>query len=72
MSCKYCSRKPELFHDGSFDEWENEETIASGSWTSMSVGVDADGRMRLVAVGDGRAEYYPKYCPECGRKLEYE
>lgn len=19
---------------------------------------------------DGRAVYYPKYCPECGRKLE--
>lgn len=68
--CKYCSRKPEFDRSGQFYDWDNEEEIARGPWTLMYAGVDENGDMTLVASGDGRAVYYPKYCPECGRKLE--
>lgn len=68
--CKYCSRKPIFDRSGSFSDWDNEEEIANGPWTTMYIGVDMRGRLRLTAVGDGRADYFPKYCPECGRKTE--
>lgn len=69
LKCRYCNRKPEFDKSGSFYEWDNEEEIAQGPWTLMYAGVDEKGRMILTASGDGRAVYYPKYCPECGRKL---
>ena len=70
LKCKYCNRKPEFDKSGNFYEWDNEEEIAQGPWTLMCAGVDEKGRMILTAIGDERAVYYPKYCPECGRKLE--
>ena len=69
IGCKYCSRKPERDSSDMFYEWEDEETIANGQWTTMYIGVDEHGRLRLTARGDGCADYFPKYCPECGRKL---
>lgn len=68
--CKYCSRKPFFDRSGSFYDWDNEEEIATGPWTTMHIGVDMRGRLRLTALGDGRADYFPKYCPEFGRKIE--
>ena len=70
VGCKYCSRKPETSFNGYFYDGDNEEQVASGAWTSMYIGVDERGRLRLTACGDGRADYFPKYCPECGRKLD--
>lgn len=70
IGCKYCSRKPECDSSGMFYEWDNEEEIARGAWTEIHIGVDERGRLRLTACGDGRADYFPKYCPECGRKLD--
>lgn len=70
VGCKYCSRKPKESFSGYFYDGDNEEQIASGAWTAMYIGVDERGRLRLTACGDGRADYFPKYCPECGRKLE--
>lgn len=69
--CKYCLRKP-VFYNNDFYEWANEETIVRGDWTSLDIGVDEEGKLVLVAYGDGRAVYHPKYCPECGRRLENE
>ena len=75
MACDYCSMKPEFRFDhwtGQKEftgEWDNEIKIADGAWTAMYFGVDADGRFRLTASGDGRADYYPKFCPECGRRV---
>lgn len=69
--CKYCSRTP-VFLGKWFPEYENEEEIAYGPWTSIRLGVDEKGKLIIVAIGDGRAIYYPKYCPECGNKLEME
>ena len=28
-----------------------------------------DDGMVLVAMGEGETKYYPKFCPECGRKV---
>lgn len=68
-ACRYCHRKPERDGSGCFYEWDNEDPIAEGPWTVMYIGVDEDGKLTLIASGDDRAVYYPKYCSECGRKL---
>ena len=68
--CRYCQQKPRFERDGGFYEWDNEIAVAEGGWTAMYIGVDADGAVRLTASGDDRADYYPKYCPECGRRIE--
>lgn len=70
MTCKYCERKPVFNKFGYFDEYENEETICIGIWSSISFGVDENGEFVIVAHGDGPTYYYPKYCPECGRKVK--
>ena len=67
--CKYCSRKPEFYRDGLFCEWENEEPVSPEGWTMLYIGVARNGRLRITASGDDRVDYYPKYCPECGRLL---
>lgn len=75
-NCKLCSMKPEYTLDpytGRKEytgDWDNEFDLVSGGWTAMYGGVDSDGRIRITAVGDDRADYYPKFCPECGRRLE--
>lgn len=77
MSCKLCGMKPKFEYNQytnsvDFRDYDNEFDIADGPWTVMYAGVDADGRIRLTAEGDGRADYYPKFCPECGRRLTDE
>lgn len=68
--CKYCTRKPEFDTYGYFCYWDSGETVASGAYTSLSLGVDENGKMVIVAYGDDQAVYYPSYCPACGRKLK--
>lgn len=49
-----------------------DDSISIGSddnWTQLNFGIQHDGKYILWASGEGRSEYYPKYCPECGRKL---
>lgn len=71
--CSYCNQKPKLDSDGSFENYWNEIEIAEGAWTSLKIGVDEEGRICMRALGDGYTEnYYPKYCPNCGRKLQGE
>ncbi len=42
------------------------------SFVLLNGGRNYDGNIYLVAVGEYDEErYYPKYCPECGRKLHY-
>lgn len=70
MACKYCERKPILNKYGIFEDYENEEIICVGTWSCISLGVDENGELVIVAHGDGPTYYYPKYCPECGRKVK--
>ena len=66
--CKYCSQIPEYGSEEFY--WNNELEIADESgFTTIYFGVLQNGKYYIAASGDDRAWYYPKYCPECGRKL---
>lgn len=67
--CKLCSRKVKFGRYGSYSSTDNEITIATGAWTTLEAGLDPRGNLYLSAMGDGRADYYPKFCPECGKKI---
>ena len=48
-------------------------TITNGYNTYLDVGIDENLRLYFKAIGDDETDkYYPKYCPECGRKLNKE
>ena len=48
-------------------------TIANGYNTYLDMGIDENLRLYFKAIGDDETDkYYPKYCPECGRKLNKE
>lgn len=70
MSCKYCDRKPVYDPHGNYRDFENEEIIRCGDWSSLGMGVDEKGKIFIVAHGDGPTYYYPKFCPECGEKMK--
>lgn len=61
--CKYCQPRKEI------TPWDNIR-LAFGDYTSLYLRPTLNGRLVLVAYGEGEAKYYPKYCPECGRKLD--
>lgn len=47
-------------------------TLAYGDWTNLFADRDIGpgvNRLKLLAYGDGVAEYRPKFCPECGRRV---
>ena len=45
-------------------------TIESGAWVALMAEFDKDGRLALFAQAEDNTDrYYPKFCPECGRKL---
>ena len=69
-NCKYCHQKPVVESDGYFSEFDNQIMLASGGWTELYIGVTRHGETVMRACGDDYTnDYYPKYCPECGRKL---
>ena len=51
---------------------DNSTNLAYGLWTTLNLGIQHDGKYVLWACGEDRAEYFPKYCPECGRRLNAE
>ena len=68
--CRYCKITPKYDEDGWDNYWDNEIDIAEESgWTGLRMGVLRDGKFYIAATGDNQAFYYPKYCPECGRRL---
>lgn len=68
-NCKFCYQKP-VFYGDWFDRYESGVSIAEGGWASVFIGADRDGKTVIYACSDGWTDdYYPKYCPECGRKL---
>lgn len=67
--CKYCSMKPKLY-DTWYCYYESGIELAEGGWTSLYIGADDEGRVAMWGCGDGETNfYYPKFCPECGRRL---
>ena len=68
--CKYCEQVPDYDPYSPADYWDNEIDLSIVStWPKLRMGVSPDHRYYIAACGDDRAWYYPKYCPECGRKL---
>lgn len=44
--------------------------VVDALWSWLMADFDKDGRVFMYAEGDDRSDhYYPKWCPECGRKL---
>ena len=46
--------------------------LARGYWTDLFADVEIGpgiNSLKLLAYGDGVAEYRPKFCPECGRRV---
>lgn len=72
-----CSIKPSIENDNYCGYGNNViddlVCLGSGSWEGIGLelnfGIQHDGRYIIWATGDDNAEYYPKFCPECGRKL---
>lgn len=52
-----------------YDFYESTIEIASDDFVSIRAGKDKNNKTSLIACGDSELFYYPKYCPECGRKL---
>ena len=54
------------------NESETNQTIAEGMYVVLNAGIDEDSKLYFEAVGESHTDrYYPKYCPECGRKLQF-
>lgn len=69
--CEFCSREPIFEKGGSYLRYRNETEIASGLGIEMYIGVDENGKVIMGACAEDYTDnYYPKYCPECGRKLQ--
>lgn len=70
--CKYCEMKPKIY-DGWYCHYESGIDLATGGWTSISIGADPNGEVAMWGSGDGETDfYYPKFCPKCGRRLRDE
>lgn len=72
--CKFCERKPVINEEfNAFFIFENCETLVAGegAYEEIGIGVDKNGNLLLIAFGMNQSDYYyPKFCPECGRKLQ--
>lgn len=55
--CKYCEN--------------GIEKRINGKYGSIRLTI-TKGRLSIQTYNDGLIIYYPKYCPECGRKLKME
>ena len=71
-----CQRKP-VFVDvcgkRCYSLCKSTEDIVDGMWAHLCAGVDENGNLIMVAMGDDESDfYYPKFCPECGRQLNAE
>lgn len=68
--CAYCHQELVLCRNGYYYEFDNQIELAAGGRTCLYIGVDVDGNTVMRACGDDyTSDYHPKYCPECGRRL---
>lgn len=66
--CQFCEREP-VFGKCGYIQCMSESCLAREPYTSLYIGVEESGRVYMDAIGDYEARYYPKFCPECGRRL---
>lgn len=71
VKCKLCGLEPLTYEEeeeGYFHEKDVE--LAEGNYSSLKCVKNSAGRMCIYAVGDDCTEdYFPNFCPECGKKL---
>ena len=68
IKCKIC--------DGATTNYRTERVLlANGDWTNLfadrEIGPGVNS-LKILAYGDGVAEYRPHFCPECGRRVNYD
>lgn len=64
MDCIFCSLKSTGVVNNT------EYLIGDDGWTSLYAAKDKDNKLYIYASGETITSwYYPKYCPECGRKI---
>ena len=67
--CDFC----DIRYDASAtldSEREKRQSLVYGFWATLIHGIDKNNRAFIVACGDDESDYYyPKFCPECGRRL---
>lgn len=71
--CKFCER----IHKETYYAWsghygaikENNLLMAAQPYTGIEIQNTKKDGFSIIATGDFSAVYYPKFCPECGRKL---
>ncbi len=72
-NCPFCHQTPVFLRNsiGTLDVTKCQKELTSGEWTTLYIGVDPKGHPVLRACGDDCTDdYYPKFCPECGRRLD--
>lgn len=72
--CKFCKDRVSKYWDDGvdtyFSEFDNSDSMAHSDLIDVRMGVDENGKYIIFAIGEETSNYYyPKYCPECGRKL---
>lgn len=69
--CKYCNKHKNVSEWPKYTVAMQETDLAIEPFTSLTIGVDVNDDIVMVASGDYEAVYYPKFCPECGADLSY-
>ncbi len=68
-SCSFCGITYDPSKRCEFKR-EHHEDLVPGIWTQLRHGVDDNGQFFIFASGEDNSErYYPKFCPECGRRI---
>jgi hypothetical protein len=50
-----------------------EKELKYAHWTALYIGKNGDDTCYIYAQGDAITEYYyPKFCPECGRRVNVD
>ena len=69
--CPFCHVKPVRYTDGCINRPESGILLAgNGCYSQLYIGTDDVGPAMWAAGDDYTESYHPKFCPECGRKLE--
>jgi len=68
--CSFCNKKYDPSKAIRFER-EGRVSMSYDGYTGLKCGVDENGCMFIIAVGEDESDrYYPKFCPECGQKLK--
>lgn len=69
-ACKLCSMEPYFDPDGEWSMYASSETLETGAWVTLYACKDKDDRLAIYGSAECFTDlYYPKYCPECGKRI---